>query len=198
MSRDSGGEPPPPERGRVGVGVIGHRISRFNRTPGKTEFARRLRRDGTGVERRLWQRLRNSQLGDAQFRRQHPAGRYVLDFYCPALALAVELDGGQHAEAATRDRERDRWLKQKGVTVLRFWNSDVTENLDGVLEVIAAKIGELSLAAAQSRPRWRTGRQTPTPTLPLQKGVTPVFDGLRGGSAPPEWRHMRLRQTGKP
>jgi very-short-patch-repair endonuclease len=136
----------------------------FNRTPGKTKIARRLRRDGTDVERRLWQHLRNGQLGDAQFRRQHPAGRYVLDFYCPALALAVELDGGQHAEAGTRDRERDRWLKQKGVTVLRFWNSDVTENLDGVLEVIAAKIGELSSAAALSRPRWRAGRGA-DPTL---------------------------------
>ncbi|MBX9843328.1 MAG: DUF559 domain-containing protein [Xanthobacteraceae bacterium] len=131
--------------------------NRFNRTPGKTEFARRLRRDGTDVERRLWQRLRNGQLDDARFRRQHPAGRYVLDFYCPALALAVELDGGQHAEAGTRDGERDKWLRQRGVTVLRFWNSDVTENLDGVLEVIAAKISELSVAAARSRSRWRAG-----------------------------------------
>jgi very-short-patch-repair endonuclease len=83
-------------------------MSRFNRAPEKTAFARRLRRDGTDVERPLWQRLRNGQLGDAQFRRQHPAGRYVLDFYCPTLALAVELDGGQHAEAGARERERDQ------------------------------------------------------------------------------------------
>ena len=152
----------------------------FNRTPGKARFARRLRRDGTDVERRLWQHLRNGQLGSAKFRRQSPAGRYVLDFYCPALALAVELDGGQHAEARTRDRERDKWLKQKGVTVLRFWNSDVVENLDGVLEVIAAKIGELSSAAASSHPRWRAGL-TPTPTLPL----------AGGGSAPPGPRQTR-------
>ena len=154
-------------------------MSRFNRTPAKTKFARRLRHDGTTVERRLWQRLRNGQLGDTRFRRQHPAGRYILDFYCPALALAVELDGGQHAHAGTRDHKRDQWLKQNGVTVLRFWNSDVTENLDGVLEVIAAKIGELSSAATQSHPRWRAG--TPTPTLPLSGG----------GGAPPELRHMR-------
>jgi very-short-patch-repair endonuclease len=141
----------------------------FNRTPGKARFARRLRRDGTDVERRLWQHLRNGQLGSAKFRRQSPAGRYVLDFYCPALALAVELDGGQHAEARIRDRERDKWLKQKGVTVLRFWNSDVVENLDGVLEVIAVKIGELSSAAASSHPRWRAGLQARNP----------------GGAAPP-------------
>ena len=141
-------------------------MSRFNRTPGKTKFARKLRRDGTDVERRLWQRLRNGQICDAQFRRQHPAGRYVLDFYCPALALAVELDGGQHAAAATRDRERDEWLRQNDVTVLRFWNSDITENLNGVLEVIAAKIGELSSAAAPSRPRWRIRRLSGLPRTP--------------------------------
>jgi very-short-patch-repair endonuclease len=58
-------------------------MSRFNRTPEKTTLSRRLRRDGTDVERRLWHRLRNGQVCDAQFRRQHPAGRYVLDFYCP-------------------------------------------------------------------------------------------------------------------
>jgi very-short-patch-repair endonuclease len=152
----------------------------FNRTPGKTRFACRLRRDRTDVERRLWQHLRNGQLGGAKFRRQSPAGRYVLDFYCPMLALAVELDGGQHAETAPRDRERDKWLKQKGVTVLRFWNSDVVENLDGVLEVIAAKVGELSPAAAPSHPRWRAGL-TPIPTLPLSGG----------GSAPPALRNTR-------
>ena len=161
----------PLKGGGLGWGVIGHYMSRFHRTSGKTEFARRLRRDGTEVERRLWQCLRDGQLGDAQFRRQHPAGRYVLDFYCPTLALAVELDGGQHAEAGTRDRERDKWLKQKGVTVLRFWNSDFTENLNGVLEVIAAKISELNAAAAQSRPRWRSGRAAdPHPNPPPFRG----------------------------
>jgi very-short-patch-repair endonuclease len=141
-------------------------MSRFNRTPEKTEFARRLRRDETDVERRLWHRLRNSQICDAHFRRQHPAGRYILDFYCPALALAIELDGGQHAQAGTRDRERDEWLKQNGVTVLRFWNSDVTENLNGVLEAIAAEISKLNSAPARFRPRWRVERNTdPHPAL---------------------------------
>jgi very-short-patch-repair endonuclease len=69
--------------------------SRFNRTTFKTARARRLRRDGTDVERRLWYRLRNAQIDGASFRRQHPAGNYILDFYCPALRLAIELDGGQ-------------------------------------------------------------------------------------------------------
>jgi very-short-patch-repair endonuclease len=133
-------------------------MSRFNRTPGKTQLARKLRRDGTDVERRLWHRLRNGQIGGAHFRRQHPAGRYILDFYCPALALAIELDGGQHAETETRDRERGEWLKQRGVTVLRFWNSDVTGNLNGVLEVIAAKIEKLKSAPAHCLPNWRAER----------------------------------------
>jgi very-short-patch-repair endonuclease len=140
-------------------------MSRFNRTLDKTGLARKLRRDGTDVEMRLWQRLRNRQICDTHFRRQHPAGRYILDFYCPALALALELDGGQHTQMGIRDRERDDWLKQRGVTVLRYWNSDVTENLNGVLEVTAAKIGELR-SAPQYRPRWHSPRVAdPRPVL---------------------------------
>ncbi|HEY7245855.1 MAG TPA: DUF559 domain-containing protein [Xanthobacteraceae bacterium] len=132
-------------------------MSRFNRTRVKTERARRLRRDGTDVERKLWYRLRNGQLCGAQFRRQHPAGTYVLDFYCPALCLAVELDGGQHAQEGKRDRVRDEWLRQQGVEVLRFWNSDVIDNINGVLEVIAARVGELSLHDVEPVQRWRSG-----------------------------------------
>src|SRR5512139_1611588 len=104
---------PPPERG-VGVGVEGS--SRFDRTLTKTARARGLRRNTTDVERRLWHRLGNAQIDGASFRRQHPAGRYVLDFYCPALQLAVELDGGQHERAPHADRQRDEWLKRRGVT----------------------------------------------------------------------------------
>src|SRR4051812_36327799 len=94
-------ELPPPERGRSASDSEpggGQSMSRFNRTREKTEIARKLRRNETDVERRLWHRLRSGQICDVHFRRQHPAGRYILDFYCPALALAVELDGGQHAE----------------------------------------------------------------------------------------------------
>jgi very-short-patch-repair endonuclease len=139
----------------------------FNRTVFKTALARRLRRDSTSVEMRLWQKLRNRQLG-VDFRRQHPAGSFVLDFYCPTLRLAVELDGGQHADAAreARDRSRDRWLSERGVTMLRFWNSDITQNLKGVLEVIAAKVGELQEASVTPTRRWRAD-------LPLSGGGIP-------------------------
>jgi very-short-patch-repair endonuclease len=121
----------------------------------KTERARTLRRDGTDVERRLWQKLRNAQIDGASFRRQHAAGNYILDFYCPALQIAIELDGGQHAQVAQQDRLRDEWLAQRGVTVLRFWNSDVTQNLSGVLEVIALKVSELKSQGSPPSRRWR-------------------------------------------
>ena len=151
-TRDARGAPPPPERGRVGVGVA---RSRFNRTKPKTAHARQLRIDATDVERRLWQKLRNAQIDGAGFRRQHPAGRYILDFYCPSLQLAIELDGGQHAQSESQDRQRDESLRQRGVTVLRFWNSDITQNLNGVLEVIALKVAELKSQRSVPSRRWR-------------------------------------------
>jgi len=135
--------------------VVVNGASRFDRTRVKTERARRLRRDGTDVERRLWYKLRNAQIDGASFRRQHAGGNYILDFYCPALQLAIELDGGQHAQAAQQDRLRDEWLAQRGVTVLRFWNSDVTQNLSGVLEVIALKVSELKSQGPPPFRRWR-------------------------------------------
>ncbi len=164
------GAPPPPERGRVGVGVAAQPVgadggSRFNRTTLKTQRARRLRRDVTEVERRLWRKLRGAQIDGASFRRQHPAGIRIFDFYCSTLRLAIELDGGQHAAAATRERARDELLSRQGVTVLRFWNSDITGNMAGVLEVIAAKVAELRAQGADTIGRW-----TPTPTLPLSGG----------------------------
>jgi very-short-patch-repair endonuclease len=134
------------------------RVHRFNRTSGKTQRARRLRQNSTNVEQRLWYRLRNGQIDGHQFRRQHPAGPYVLDFYCPQLRLGIELDGGQHSLAgeSRRDRERDAWFATRGVTVLRFWNSDVIENMTGVLEKISIVAAEMSQSAVTPVRRWRT------------------------------------------
>jgi very-short-patch-repair endonuclease len=150
------------ERSARAASRVGIKGSRFDLTRLTTARARRLRRDSTDVEMKLWQKLRNRQLG-ADFRRQHPAGSFILDFYCPALRLAIELDGGQHAEESTRDKRRDAWLRQRGVTVLRFWNSDVTENFTGVLETIAGKIAELQSAEMSPTRRWRAD-------LPLSGG----------------------------
>ncbi|MEZ5764589.1 MAG: endonuclease domain-containing protein [Xanthobacteraceae bacterium] len=160
------------EAGRVGVGA-----TKFNRTPTKTKRARELRAAGTDVEVRLWQRLRRRALG-ADFRRQHPAGPYVLDFYCASLGLAIELDGSQHAEAAAlaKDVERTRWLSKHGVSVLRFWNSDVNENLPGVLEAIVAEIARqrhLRMTPTRRAPpglRWRRKLGGDRADLPLAGG----------------------------
>jgi very-short-patch-repair endonuclease len=147
---------PPLEKGRSASAAsrVGIRPSRFDLTRSKTARARQLRRNSTDAEMKLWQRLRNKQLG-VDFRRQHPTGTYVLDFYCPALGLAIEVDGGQHALAQQRDARRDAWFAEGGVTVLRFWNSDVMENFNGVLEAIHAKVRELRAVGMTPTRRWR-------------------------------------------
>jgi very-short-patch-repair endonuclease len=85
--------------------------------------------------------LRRNGLG-VKFRRQHPIGNYVLDFYCCKSKLGIELDGGQHADPAEkeRDRRRTRELERRGIRVLRVWNSEVIDNLDGVLERIFEEV----------------------------------------------------------
>ena len=98
-------------------------------------FARALRRDATTPERTVWQRLRASQLGGLKFRRQAPIGPYIVDFFCPAVRLIVELDGETHVDAPS-DRLRDAWLAREGYRVLRILNNDVTGNLEGVLQLI--------------------------------------------------------------
>ncbi|MBK1670330.1 DNA methylase [Rhodovibrio sodomensis] len=103
-------------------------------------FAAELRRQPTEAERRLWQVLRARQLHGLKFRREHGLERYIVDFACPEARLIVELDGGQHADRAARDAARTQVLESKGYTVLRFWNNDVLENLEGVVEVIEAAV----------------------------------------------------------
>jgi very-short-patch-repair endonuclease len=157
---------PPLEKGRSAreASRVGIKNSRFDRTKFKTARARQLRRNSTDVEMKLWQRLRNNQLG-VDFRRQHPAGPFILDFYCPALRLAIELDGGQHGngEIAERDSKRTQWLAGRNVAEIRFWNSDLVDNLSGVLEVIASKVTELQSANVIPTRRWRAD-------LPFSRG----------------------------
>ena len=105
----------------------------------KTERARKLRRDATRAELKLWNRLRARAVGGFKFVRQEPIGRYVVDFICREKRLIVEVDGGQHAESG-RDVVRDRFLEARGYRVLRFWNNDVIGNTEGVLEMIAAAL----------------------------------------------------------
>ena len=111
--------------------------------------ARRLRRDATDAENLLWQSLRNRQLGGLKFRRQATVGRAIPDFVCAEKRLIVEVDGGQHSEEA--DAARTAKLEALGCRVIRFWNNEVSENLDGVLERI--------LAEADALPSRFEGRQ---------------------------------------
>ena len=104
-----------------------------------TENARGLRKTMTDVERLLWLRLRGEQLG-VKFRRQHPFLNYVLDFVCLELKLVVELDGSQHADAISYDEERTKRLNDAGYVVLRFWNNQVIEELESVVEEICRQL----------------------------------------------------------
>jgi very-short-patch-repair endonuclease len=103
----------------------------------KTADARHLRRTQTDAERRLWYRLNNRQLAGHKFVRQEPIGPYFADFVCRERKLVVELDGSQHAESE-HDQVRDAFLVTCGYRVLRFWNRDVMQNLNSVLDTIFA------------------------------------------------------------
>jgi very-short-patch-repair endonuclease len=129
--------------------------------------ARRLRRDASDVELTLWRALRESGL-PWKFRRQHPIGTRIADFACPARKLVIELDGGQHATQIEADDARTAELARHGYSVIRFWNNDVVENLEGVLEAIGA-----ALAICPTSPQ---------PSPPQRGG-----EGVRAGN-PTRWR----------
>ncbi|WP_309662460.1 DUF559 domain-containing protein [Sphingomonas sp.] len=122
---------------------------------GKTNpHASRLRRDSTDAERLMWRALRNRQLDGLKFRRQATIGPYIPDIVCIDAKLVVEIDGGQHDEQA--DRQRSAFLMQRGFKVLRFWNNEVLENCEGVLETIVR-------AAAQRMTREEIPSPNPLP-----------------------------------
>ncbi|MCX7841129.1 MAG: endonuclease domain-containing protein [Anaerolineae bacterium] len=108
-----------------------HRIK-----PRILENARALRRPMTPAEAKLWSRLRNRQLGGFKFRRQHPIGNYIVDFYCAEAKLTIELDGDSHAVQVEYDQQRTAWLVEQGYREIRFWNREVLQNIEGVLEQI--------------------------------------------------------------
>jgi very-short-patch-repair endonuclease len=103
------------------------------------KLQRRLRNAPTDAERKLWRRLKGRQLENCKFRRQHPFENYIADFVCLERFLVIELDGGQHTEAA--DFERTSRLEKFGFLILRFWNNDVLLNTDGVMEAIRLALG---------------------------------------------------------
>jgi BirA family biotin operon repressor/biotin-[acetyl-CoA-carboxylase] ligase len=104
-----------------------------------TATARKLRQNMTEAEKLLWSRLRARQLGNAKFVRQFPIGNAIADFACRSARLIIELDGGQHADNDT-DKMRTKLIKAHGYQVIRFWNNDVLENIEGVLETILQEL----------------------------------------------------------
>ncbi len=115
----------------------------------------------TDAELALWAKLRRKQLYNLQFYRQKPLGQFIVDFYCPSVRLAIEIDGGQHytVEGASRDSSRDADLSKMGLCVLRFSNLDVLGNIDGVIaEIVQYLEAELGK------------RETKSPRPPFSKG----------------------------
>ncbi len=112
--------------------------NRLNNLPQLKHFRRKLRSQLTPAEAKLWTQLKRKQLENKKFRRQHSIGHYILDFYCPASKLAIELDGESHnsAMAAEYDHERTQFLKATGIRVIRFENKTVFEHMEWVLAQI--------------------------------------------------------------
>jgi very-short-patch-repair endonuclease len=113
------------------------KISRFRRNR-----ARELRVGETEQERRLWRALKDIPVYGSHFRRQCPIGPFIADFACLKARLLIELDGGHHSapEIAAKDAARSEWLSREGYTVIRFWNAELIDNLDGVLDTVYAAL----------------------------------------------------------
>jgi very-short-patch-repair endonuclease len=135
--------------------------------------SKQLRAETTPPEKRLWNHLRKSQLGGHRFRRQHPIGPYIADFYCHDAALVIEVDGSTHrSDRRARDAQRDSWMVSRGLMVLRVTTDELWNNLDGVLRTIRKIANERANASARtpSDPRFagpppplETGEEKPVP-----------------------------------
>lgn len=115
----------------------------FNRIRGTTpdieQAAKRLRRQQTPAESHLWEALRNKKLNGLRFRRQHPVGNFIADFYCPAYKLVIELDGEIHVNQTDYDAARTEEMEAYGYQVIRFTNQQIFDDLDSVLNGIYQK-----------------------------------------------------------
>jgi very-short-patch-repair endonuclease len=104
-------------------------------------FAKKLRREMTDAEKKLWQELRAKRFENYKFKRQQPIGKYIADFVCLEHRLIVEVDGSQH-EGSVHDEARDAWLRSQGFRILRLWNIGVLKEMDGALLTILAALKE--------------------------------------------------------
>ncbi len=103
-------------------------------------LAQELRKRSTEAEKIIWRYLRRRQLGGLKFRRQQPIGDFIVDFVCFEKNIIIEIDGGQHNQEELKDQQRDDWLKKSGYRILRIWNNQVFENIEGVMEFIRSNV----------------------------------------------------------
>ena len=98
---------------------------------------RELRKNQTEAEKIFWQEIRNRKVNNLKFYRQYSIGPYILDFFCPQIRLAIELDGKQHKDAREYDMEREFFLKSKDIRTIRFWNEKILKDIKNVLKIVA-------------------------------------------------------------
>ena len=108
-----------------------------------SKLQRKLRKAMTDAEKKLWRQLRGKQFDGHKFRRQHPFGDFILDFVCLEAKLVIEVDGGQHNESA-QDLVRDQTLQKAGFRVMRFWNNQVLNEIEAVVEAIWLELERLT------------------------------------------------------
>ena len=128
------------------------------------DFAKTMRAVSTDAEHWLWQHLRAGRVPEFKFRRQQILGNFIVDFVCLEARLIVELDGGQH-NGSVSDVARDAWLTSQGFVVLRFWNNEVFENLEGVVERILVQL-QTAPSPQPLSPRGRGARRRRAVTAP--------------------------------
>lgn len=127
-----------------------------------TGDARNLRNNATNAERLLWSHLKGSQLAGLKFSRQMPIAGFICDFVCRAHKLVIELDGSQHVDAAVYDSLRTGKIEAQGYRLVRFWNNDLTDNIEGVLEtIVRAALGGPVRPTPLPPSRTREGEERP-------------------------------------
>ena len=146
----------------------------------RTQHSRSLRNNATPAERKLWNSLKNRQLNGVRFNRQVVIRPYICDLVARSAKLVIEIDGGQHGDATSYDRKRTEFLEAKGYRVLRFWNNEVIENIEGVVIRIgeALKLPPPARAGGVDSPKASGGRMVP----PAED--TPSPSSLRSSSPP--------------
>jgi very-short-patch-repair endonuclease len=154
-------------------------------SPQMFDRSRELRQNSTPSEQKLWQALRGKQLG-VSFRRQHPLGPYIADFYSRQARLVIEVDGSNHAtpQAKAHDVQRTTWIEQSGLQVMRFWNNQVINNLPGVLQTIQTQLQQITIPGHPDK-EWRKANE-------LKIGDT-IFYG--DTLTPVEITHLHTQQT---